>query len=760
MDDGIVMKPRSLPKQRLWLALVAILLGQFVVSIDLTVLNIALPEITRELKPTSDQLLWMVDVYSLVLAGLLIAVSSLSDRFGRKKTLLTGFLIFGIGSILVVFVNEPEQIIAIRALLGVGGAMIMPITISMIRSIFTDAKERTVAVAAWSAVSAIGMAAGPLIGGFLLEYFNWHSAFLVNVPLVGLALLIGMFAMPEIRLKNPGKFDIFGSVLAFVGMVALLWGIKHLAAELEFDIPGVSAVVGGLVLLAWFVSRCLKSKNPLVDLSLFRSKTFTAGVIATMACTFALAVLLYMLAQWLQLVNGDSTMESGIHLVPMSIATLISSLGAATLAMRYPARNVVAAGLGIAAVAMIMLFFFQDDLTLAPVIISTCLVGLGTGSLAIGASLIMAETPVEKASSAGSLQEISYDLGNVLGVAILGSVASIIYRADLGTGALRAMGLDKQLIDAAQQSFAGATEVATEFGLPELIRRASTAFDQSLVFTCLIGGAIILISAFVVWKLIPADLKVTEDSSEDAGKMEPSIHPTKERAEGALMEAYKEEFIEFMVESDVLKFGEFTLKSGRQSPFFMNAGAYVTGDQLHRLGIYYAQAIEQNFGLDFDVVFGPAYKGIPLSVVTAMALNELYGKEVRYCSNRKEVKDHGDTGILLGSDLHDGDRVLMVEDVTTSGKSIEETYPIIKAQADVEVVGLMVSLNRQEVGKEGKKCALDEVSERYGFPTAAIVTMEEVTECLYNKEVQGKIIIDDALKAAIDSYYAQYGAKA
>lgn len=226
------------------------------------------------------------------------------------------------------------------------------------------------------------------------------------------------------------------------------------------------------------------------------------------------------------------------------------------------------------------------------------------------------------------------------------------------------------------------------------------------------------------------------------------------------MEAYKQEFIEFMVESDVLKFGDFTLKSGRKSPFFMNAGAYVTGDQLHRLGIYYTQAIEQNFGLDFDVVFGPAYKGIPLSVVTAMALNELYGKEVRYCSNRKEVKDHGDTGILLGSDLNDGDRVLMVEDVTTSGKSIEETYPLIKAQADVEVVGLMVSLNRQEVGKEGTKCALDEVAERYGFPTAAIVTMAEVTEYLYDREVQGKVVIDDALKAAIDAYYAQYSAKA
>lgn len=225
------------------------------------------------------------------------------------------------------------------------------------------------------------------------------------------------------------------------------------------------------------------------------------------------------------------------------------------------------------------------------------------------------------------------------------------------------------------------------------------------------------------------------------------------------MEAYKQEFIEFMVESDVLKFGDFTLKSGRKSPFFMNAGAYVTGSQLHRLGQYYARAIHDNFGLDFDVVFGPAYKGIPLSVITTMALAELYGKEARYCSNRKEAKDHGDAGILLGSSLSDGDRVVMVEDVTTSGKSIEETYPILKSQADVEVVGLMVSLNRMEVGKGGEVCALDEVSERYGFPTAAIVTMDEVREHLTGRECQGRVVIDDDIAAALDAYYEQYGAR-
>ncbi len=223
---------------------------------------------------------------------------------------------------------------------------------------------------------------------------------------------------------------------------------------------------------------------------------------------------------------------------------------------------------------------------------------------------------------------------------------------------------------------------------------------------------------------------------------------------------YKHEFIEFMVESDVLKFGDFTLKSGRKSPFFMNAGAYVTGNQLRRLGEYYARAIHETFGDGFDVIFGPAYKGIPLSVITAIAYDDLFGREVRYCSNRKEAKDHGaDAGMLLGYELQDGDRVVIVEDVTTSGKSIDETYPLISGIADIQVVGLMVSLNRMEVGKSGKAAAIDEVSEKYGFPTAAIVDMSEVTEYLHNRECMGRVVIDDDIKAAIDTYYEQYGVK-
>ena len=219
------------------------------------------------------------------------------------------------------------------------------------------------------------------------------------------------------------------------------------------------------------------------------------------------------------------------------------------------------------------------------------------------------------------------------------------------------------------------------------------------------------------------------------------------------MEAYKQEFVDFMLDCGVLKFGDFTLKSGRKSPFFMNAGLYVTGTQLSKLGEYYAKAIHDKYGDDFDVLFGPAYKGIPLSVATTMAYSRLYGKEIRYCSNRKEAKDHGDAGILLGSPIKDGDRIVVIEDVTTSGKSMEETVPIVKAQGDVTIVGLMVSLNRCEKGK-GDKGALDEIKETYGFETNAIVSMKEVIEYLSKKG-----ILDDELKARIDAYYEEYGVK-
>ena len=224
------------------------------------------------------------------------------------------------------------------------------------------------------------------------------------------------------------------------------------------------------------------------------------------------------------------------------------------------------------------------------------------------------------------------------------------------------------------------------------------------------------------------------------------------------MEQYKKEFIEFMIDCNVLKFGDFVTKSGRKTPFFVNTGFYRTGSQLKRLGEYYAEAINTEFGMDFDVLFGPAYKGIPLTVATTVAIAEEFDEDIKYCSNRKEVKDHGDKGILLGSPIEDGDRVVIIEDVTTAGTSIEETLPIIKAQGDVSVVGMVVSVDRMERG-QGSKSALKEIEEKFGFKTTAIVTMAEVVEHLYNKPYKGKVIIDDALKASIDAYYEQYGAE-
>ncbi|MCC8065863.1 MAG: orotate phosphoribosyltransferase [Clostridiales bacterium] len=224
------------------------------------------------------------------------------------------------------------------------------------------------------------------------------------------------------------------------------------------------------------------------------------------------------------------------------------------------------------------------------------------------------------------------------------------------------------------------------------------------------------------------------------------------------MEAYKQEFIEFMVDCEVLRFGDFVTKSGRKTPFFVNTGFYRTGAQLRRLGNYYAQAIEEKFGLDFDILFGPAYKGIPLTVAATMAISEKYGRDIRYCSNRKEVKDHGDKGILLGSPISDGDRVVIIEDVTTAGTSIQETLPIIRAQGATDVLGLVVSVDRMERG-QGTKSALQEIEETYGLKTTAIVTMAEVVEHLYNREYKGKVVIDEAMKAAIDAYYETYGVK-
>ncbi len=511
MHEQIVMKPNNLSKARRWVCLFAVLFGEFVVAIDMTVLNIALPSLTAELQPTSDQQLWIVDSYSLVLAGLLVASSSLSDRWGRKRMLLSGFAVFGIASAFIIGAQSPEAVIAIRALLGVGGAMIMPATISMVRNIFTNARERAFALAAWSSISGLGMAAGPLIGGFLLEHFSWHAAFVVNIPLMAIGIVLGIIVLPEIRVKNPGSWDVLAAFIALLGMVSLMWGIKHLAAIMAFDALGLGALCAGIALMVLFVLRCLRSKNPLLDVSLFRSKPFTAGILAALGSMFAMAALLFLLAQWLQLVHGYTPLEAGMRLVPMAVASIFAGMVAPAIALRIGARRTIVGGLVITAIGMMILVVFRNDLTYPPIMVSGCLTGFGVGSLAIASSVLQCETPPEKASSAAAFEEISYDLGNVLGVAILGSLASVVYRVGLDPTALAASGLDAVSITAAQESFGAAADIAAQTGVMELIAEGSVAFSNSLVTTAFAGGAIVLLMAAIVWRLVPANIDITED---------------------------------------------------------------------------------------------------------------------------------------------------------------------------------------------------------------------------------------------------------
>lgn len=495
-----------------WAALMVLLFAQFVLSIDLTVLNVSLPSMTAELQPTSDEQLWIVDAYSLVLAGLLVSASSLSDRVGRKKMLLGGALVFCIGSALILWASTPWQVVAIRAFLGLGAAMIMPTTISMIRNIFVDAKERAFALAAWSVLGGLGMALGPIIGGALLEHLSWHAAFLVNIPLMALVLVVGLFILPEIHVVGNGPWDIPAAIISLVGMASLMWGIKRLAAEMSLTDPSaLVAIMVGILCIVAFVVRALKTNAPLIDVTLFKNRMFTGGVVVALGSMFAMAALLFLLAQWLQLVDGNTPLESGIKLLPLAVASLIAGASAPSLAMRFPAHRVLCIGLLLSACAMLMLLPFMGNLSYLPIAISSALVGAGTGVLAIGSAAIMNSTPPTKASSAAAIEEIAYDLGNVLGVAIMGSVASIVYRLGLNGEALASAGLSQFNIDAAMQSYSAAVVIAEQTGVAELIREGSRSFSDSIVITSVLGGIVMLGVAFLAYKLIPKNLDITEE---------------------------------------------------------------------------------------------------------------------------------------------------------------------------------------------------------------------------------------------------------
>ncbi|ASO20607.1 DHA2 family multidrug resistance protein-like MFS transporter [Actinoalloteichus hoggarensis] len=497
---------------RRWAALAVLAASLLAVVMDMTILNVALPEIAATLSPTAAQQLWIVDVYSLVLAGLLVTMSTLGDRWGRKRMLLTGFAVFGAGSLLIMAAETAPLVIAVRALLGVGGAMIMPATLSMIRSLFTDPGERARALGVWAAVASLGAAIGPIVGGLLLEHFSWRAAFLVNVPWMAAAIIVSLFLLPEARDPAPGRWDAGATVLSIAGMVALIWGIKRVAKEGPADVLAVAALAAGLALLGWFVVRCLRSDSPLLRVRLFAVPSFTAGTVAALFTMLAMGSALLLIAQWFQLVEGASPLQAGIGLLPMAVASAVVSPLAPWLAQRIGARTVLIGGLAASGLGFAVLALAPTPLTSAPVTVALILAGAGMGSLAIASAIIMSGTPVEHAGSAAAIEETSYELGAVLGVAVLGSASAALYRNALPAEDLLAAGLAPETVGTAQESLGGALHVLAGLGPAgaSAADQARDAFTHGLTLVGAMGAAIMLVSVIVVFALTPRGLDVTK----------------------------------------------------------------------------------------------------------------------------------------------------------------------------------------------------------------------------------------------------------
>ncbi|MEV4015896.1 MFS transporter [Nonomuraea angiospora] len=478
---------------RRWAALAVLSASLLLITMDMTILNVALPQISADLRPGAVELLWMIDVYSLVVAGLLVAVSALGDRWGRKRMLVSGFTLFGLASVAVLWADSPAEVIAVRALLGVGGAMIMPSTLSMIRNLFTDARERATALGVWAAMAAVGGALGPIVGGLLLEAFSWHAAFLVNVPIMAVAVVTGLLLLPESRNPHPGRWDALGTVLSMVGMIALVYAIKHVATEGLDTWTAFTAVVAAIT-LTWFVRRCLRRPDPLLEIRLFRGGAFTSGTVAAFTTSIAMAGMMLLMVQWAQLVQGYSPLQTGLAMLPMAVGSAVLSPLAPALATRIGARTVLAGGLVIGALGFAVLWVAPT--TYLWVGVSILLIGAGMGSLAIASAVIMAGAPAEKAGSAAAIEETSYEIGGTFGVAVLGSLAAALYRAELPEGAT----------DAVRESLGGALGAARAIGSSDLAAQAMLAFTESLRTTSLYGAVLMLLAAVAVWWRTPARL--------------------------------------------------------------------------------------------------------------------------------------------------------------------------------------------------------------------------------------------------------------
>lgn len=498
-------------KQR-WSALVVLSISLFVIVMDMTILIMALPNMVNELKATAVEQLWIVDVYSLALAGLIVTMSYIGDIWGRKKILLLGFLLFGIASFLILFITNPIQVIGVRTILGIAGAMIMPTTLSMIRTIFTNPKERAIALSVWAGITGFGSILGPIIGGLLLEKFTWHSTFLINVPISILSVIVGLFILPEYKSKKNFKFDYLSAIISMFSMVAIVWSIKSFTTKGIHDEYTWIIFTFGLFLISVFIQRNLKSKNPLLDLELFKNKSFTAGILTALIAIFSMSAVLLLITQWLQLIEGLTPLKAGIYLLPMAIGEILSTIISPWIAKKIGARLAIVGGLLISSVGFIYLYFLPTDFSYLTILPTLILVGLGIGSLAVASALIMSTTSIDKAGSAAAIEETVYDLGSVLGIAILGSISTIIYRNHLNIHSNFSEELNKRDLNYAHESITNTIETANKYGLSNLNDYAKIAFNYSLENTSLIAGISIFIISIIIFTLIPKNIDITKEN--------------------------------------------------------------------------------------------------------------------------------------------------------------------------------------------------------------------------------------------------------
>ncbi|CAB4899329.1 unannotated protein [freshwater metagenome] len=498
-----------LPGGARWWGLAVLCASLLMVVMDMTILNVALPDMTQDLRPGSTEVLWIVDVYSLVLAGLLVTASAVGDRWGHQRVLVAGFVVFGLASAAVLVAESPAAVIAVRALLGVGGAMIMPATLAMIRHLFPDGRERAFALGIWGAMAGVGAALGPILGGLMVELFDWHAAFLVNVPAMVLGAAAAIVLLPRGRASSPAPWDVPALLLSVVGMLALVFAIKDLAKH-GVEPAGVVATVVAVVGLTLFVRRCLGRDRPILELRLLARRQVAAGVLTALATMVALSAVLLVGAQWLQAVEGLGPLMAGVALLPAAAGAIVFAPLAPSIAERVGARVVLAAGLVAPGLGLLALALAGDP-TYPVFAFSLTMIGVGTGALAFGSAVIMAGTPTDRAGSAAAIEETSYEVGTTLGVAVLGSLAAVIYRDALPLGDLA--GLPADAADAARESIGGAQGVASGLdpaAAADLAARAQAALSDALAGMGAAGAVVLLLSAVGVFLLTPRRVDLSE----------------------------------------------------------------------------------------------------------------------------------------------------------------------------------------------------------------------------------------------------------